>query len=70
MWSIVFDKRTFRLQRPANIRADQTFKTRIRELLVAGGAALKRIHGPMELAGGLGPGPGSYPKLRGRRSFL
>ncbi|PWN92344.1 hypothetical protein FA10DRAFT_259545 [Acaromyces ingoldii] len=41
--------------------------TRIRELLVAGGAALKRIHGPMELAGGMGPDPGTYPKLRGRR---
>ncbi|UZJ54901.1 hypothetical protein CBS101457_004221 [Exobasidium rhododendri] len=40
---------------------------RIRELLMSGNVALKRICGPMELAGALNPKPGSFPKLKGTR---
>lgn len=44
-------------------------QTRIRELLVAGNVALKRVCGPMELVAALNPEHGSFPKLVGRRNL-
>lgn len=44
-----------------------SLQTRIRELLVSGNVALKRVCGPMELVAALNPKHGSFPKLRGKR---
>ncbi|PWN31811.1 uncharacterized protein FA14DRAFT_93275 [Meira miltonrushii] len=46
---------------------NETDVTRIRELLVAGNVALKRVCGPMELVAALNPKHGSFLKLRGKR---